>query len=457
VLNVALTVDGRRPIGAQARRRNDGLIVLRLGSSPPSDRDQSASSSQHAGADDGAAAAAASLSEPNELPETVVVCRQWADCADFGDPNAPAALLKASLVAIGWVRPPPLSAVAAEDTHANPNETGNPGGADSTGNSSSWNCGIELCVWSLLPRGSGLGTSSILAAAVFRALAALVDVDAVAAPAGLDQGLASTDAAVRASALTDPSNARAAGASTSTASSNHTVAAVATTGRGRHYDAQALAHSVLRVEQLMSCGGGWQDQIGGVLRGFKLTYSSGPRLPLPPRWREQCASTIASRTGIADDHHRHPRAPHPLEVWPCVLDVDAAFAAAFGAHTVLIYTGLPRLAKNLLQSVLRRWYGRSADIVGVVDALCANAAAAAAALVGEASTLTPTPALAATGIMAGHAALDCDENPAIHAKLAAAGAALDAYWTQKKQMATDAEPAHVTAMMAKLRPMALGM
>ncbi|KAJ1493776.1 hypothetical protein T484DRAFT_1767384, partial [Baffinella frigidus] len=61
--------------------------------------------------------------------------------------------------------------------------------------------------WSNLPKGSGLGTSSILSAAVLAA-------------------------ATRAAALT--------------------------------YSAEALVHGVLSVEQSMAVGGGWQDQTGGL-------------------------------------------------------------------------------------------------------------------------------------------------------------------------------------------------
>lgn len=42
---------------------------------------------------------------------------------------------------------------------------------------------------------------------------------------------------------------------------------------GRHLSQDALIHAVCRVEQLLTTGGGWQDQVGGVVGGFKLGRS----------------------------------------------------------------------------------------------------------------------------------------------------------------------------------------
>jgi fucokinase len=78
------------------------------------------------------------------------------------------------------------------------------------------------------------------------------------------------------------------------------------------------------------------------------------------------------------------------------------------------------LAKNLLQSVLRKWHARLPGITATTDALVAGARRAAAAL--EAGDL------------------------------AGLGAALDAYWAQKKTMADGAEPAFIRDMIAALRP-----
>merc|ERR1719239_1201340 len=68
-------------------------------------------------------------------------------------------------------------------------------------------CGFELHSWSNLPQGSGLGTSSILAGAVLAALLGAA---------------------------------------------------------GKSIDNSGLIHAVLYLEQLLTTGGGWQDQIGGL-------------------------------------------------------------------------------------------------------------------------------------------------------------------------------------------------
>ncbi|CAI9101096.1 OLC1v1038345C1 [Oldenlandia corymbosa var. corymbosa] len=82
--------------------------------------------------------------------------------------------------------------------------------------------GLKIKTWADVPRGSGLGTSSILAAAVVKALLQITEEDA----------------------------------------SNENVARL-----------------VLVLEQFMGTGGGWQDQIGGLYPGIKCT-SSFPGIPL---------------------------------------------------------------------------------------------------------------------------------------------------------------------------------
>jgi fucokinase len=82
--------------------------------------------------------------------------------------------------------------------------------------------GLKIRTWANVPRGSGLGTSSILAAAVVKGLFQLMEDDA------------SDD---------------------------------------------NVARAVLVVEQIMGTGGGWQDQIGGLYPGIKCTESF-PEQPL---------------------------------------------------------------------------------------------------------------------------------------------------------------------------------
>ncbi|CAN1309424.1 Bifunctional fucokinase/fucose pyrophosphorylase, partial [Linum perenne] len=81
---------------------------------------------------------------------------------------------------------------------------------------------LLVTTWAKVPRGSGLGTSSILAAAVVKGLLQITEGD----------------------------------------ESNENVARL-----------------VLVLEQLMGTGGGWQDQIGGLYPGIKFT-TSFPGIPL---------------------------------------------------------------------------------------------------------------------------------------------------------------------------------
>lgn len=82
--------------------------------------------------------------------------------------------------------------------------------------------GLRIRTWASVPRGSGLGTSSILAAAVVKGLIQITDGDA---------------------------------------------------------SDENVARLVLVLEQLMGTGGGWQDQIGGLYPGIKFT-ASFPGVPL---------------------------------------------------------------------------------------------------------------------------------------------------------------------------------
>jgi fucokinase len=46
---------------------------------------------------------------------------------------------------------------------------------------------------------------------------------------------------------------------------------------GRALDDQSLSDQVMRLEQIITSGGGWQDQAGGIYPGAKLV-TSGPGL-----------------------------------------------------------------------------------------------------------------------------------------------------------------------------------
>lgn len=106
---------------------------------------------------------------------------------------------------------------------------------------------------------------------------------------------------------------------------------------------------VLVVEQMMTTGGGWQDQIGGLLPAFKLGTSKA-QLPLEVNWNQLNVKNNGNET-FWDD---------------------------FDQRIILVYTGQTRLARNLLQSVLRNWY--SGAISQLFDELEENAVQAASAV-----------------------------------------------------------------------------
>ncbi|XP_044843401.1 L-fucose kinase isoform X2 [Mauremys mutica] len=194
--------------------------------------------------------------------------------------------------------------------------------------------GFEVHSWSSLPHGSGLGTSSILAGAVMAALY------------------------------------RAAGKSA---------------------NAESLIHAVLHLEQVLTTGGGWQDQVGGLVPGIKIGRS---------------------------------KALLPLKVEVEQIPVPEGFPQTLNQHLLLIYTGKTRLARNLLQDVLRNWYARLPAIVQNADALVSNAEQCARAF------------------RQGHLPL--------------LGECLTHYWQQKKCMAPGCEPLAVRRMMDALQPYVYG-
>ncbi|KAM6223797.1 L-fucose kinase [Rhynchocyon petersi] len=194
--------------------------------------------------------------------------------------------------------------------------------------------GFELHTWSELPHGSGLGTSSILAGA---ALAALQ---------------------------------RAAGQVAST---------------------EALIHAVLHLEQMLTTGGGWQDQVGGLMPGIKVGRS---------------------------------RAQLPLKVEVEEITVPEGFIQKLNDHLLLVYTGKTRLARNMLQDVLRNWYARLPAVVQNAHSLVQQAEECA-----EAFRQGNLPLL---------------------------GQYLTSYWAQKKLMAPGCEPLAVRVMMDVLAPHVYG-
>ena len=122
-----------------------------------------------------------------------------------------------------------------------------------------------------VPKGSGLGTSSILAAACVKAIFEFMGID--------------------------------------------------------HNEDDLYSH-VLCMEQIMSTGGGWQDQVGGLSNGIKF---------------------ITSMPGL----NQKIRVEHILVPDNAKKELNDRF--------VLIYTGQRRLARNLLRDVVGRYIGNDPD------------------------------------------------------------------------------------------------
>jgi galactokinase/mevalonate kinase-like predicted kinase len=129
--------------------------------------------------------------------------------------------------------------------------------------------GLEITLLCAVPKGSGLGTSSVLAGVIL---------------AGLSRFL------------------------------------------GRPVVLDELIRQVLQVEQMLTTGGGWQDQIGGLVGGVKC---------------------VESRPGLR---------PHPVihQLDPFLFQ-DRESLACF----TLFYTGITRLAKNILSEVVDQVNGAS--------------------------------------------------------------------------------------------------
>lgn len=135
--------------------------------------------------------------------------------------------------------------------------------------------GLKLSTQTFIPRGSGLGTSSIMAGAVLNCLGQLV---------------------------------------------------------GRETTPAQLFDEVLCLEQMLTTGGGWQDQVGGLWGGIKLVSTP-------------------------------PGLPQQIHIEPVKLSPETKVEIA--GRLLLVYTGRQRLAKNLLRSVMGRWMARDPEMVWI--------------------------------------------------------------------------------------------
>lgn len=103
---------------------------------------------------------------------------------------------------------------------------------------------------------------------------------------------------------------------------------------GRHTSESEVFSRVVAMEQIMSTGGGWQDQVGGVIPGIKYTTSK-------PGLRQQ------------------------LRIQK--IEIDEHVLEELNNRFVLIYTGQRRLARNLLRDVVGRYIGSNHDAVYALE------------------------------------------------------------------------------------------
>ncbi len=143
--------------------------------------------------------------------------------------------------------------------------------------------GIEISLLAAVPKGSGLGTSSILSATLLGVLSELC---------------------------------------------------------GLHWDQAEICNRTLALEQLLTTGGGWQDQVGGISRGIKLIETA-------PGFEQQ-----------------------PMLRWL----PDHLFADNYANRTALLYyTGITRMAKDILHDIVRGMFLNNGRTLGILGEISQNA------------------------------------------------------------------------------------
>jgi fucokinase len=177
------------------------------------------------------------------------------DVLQYSDPADPFALLKAAAILSGLVPATGDPATPIQDAISH------------------LGAGLCLTTRTSIPRGSGLGASSILAGAVLACVARMT---------------------------------------------------------GRQLPHRALFGEVLSLEQMLTTGGGWQDQVGGLVGGIKLITTA-------------------------------PGLPQRIDVQS--VQLSERTSKELSDRLLLVYTGQQRLAKNLLRSMMGLWMARDPRIV----------------------------------------------------------------------------------------------
>lgn len=107
------------------------------------------------------------------------------------------------------------------------------------------------------------------------------------------------------------------------------------------YTEEELYDKVLTMEQIMSTGGGWQDQIGGLSASVKY---------------------ITSKPGIQQ------------KITVQRVEISEEVKKEFDSRFALIYTGQRRLARNLLRDVVGRYIGNDYEVVNALNEIQKTAA-----------------------------------------------------------------------------------
>lgn len=139
--------------------------------------------------------------------------------------------------------------------------------------------GFEMSLLAAIPKGSGLGTSSVLASTIMGALADFCNLS---------------------------------------------------------WDKQAIAHRTLVLEQMLTTGGGWQDQYGGIFPGLKLLETvPGMQEQMGIRWLPERLFT----------------------------------QMPYKRNWLLYYTGITRIAKNILGEIVRGMFLNEGERLHILDAI----------------------------------------------------------------------------------------
>ena len=110
---------------------------------------------------------------------------------------------------------------------------------------------------------------------------------------------------------------------------------------GIEFTEEDLYAHVLAMEQIMSTGGGWQDQVGGATPGLKY---------------------ISSMPGLKQ------------EIQVTHVEIPESARKELDERFVLIYTGQRRLARNLLRDVVGRYVGNEPDSLFALEEIQKTAA-----------------------------------------------------------------------------------